>query len=1717
MAKKEFLTGETLSRRYHLQRLLGTGGMGEVYLASDTAADDALVAIKTLKDRETADWFKREFETLSLMVHPNIARVFNFDRDRERDVYFYTCEYVAGRPADEALSDVDFSVKLDVYGQILRALQYIHGQGYLHCDMKPMNVLVLEDPTDGRLQAKVLDFGLAMAIPRSSMTARGTYSYMAPEWLEGGVPGTYTDIYSTGIMFYQATYGKLPFLADATTGTIDFHTRGEMAFPDVKEVPGWWPTVLQRMTAREIPDRIATIRDCLGAISRLAGDVLAAPAAEELSPEAGVGGPWIGRTEALSAARGGIREALAGTSDAGSLLVVRGGPGVGKSRFLGELKRRMQLSGVRVIAGDAAGAQGAFGALSARVGKLAEDTEEALPSDRIEHVVQRRVQQALDYAAQRTLLFLVDDVPLLDEHSAVFFAAILNAQAYARTEDLPPYRLAVVVAAGPNDDLPKRLPARGRLDIELESLTTEDATRFLQLALGVIEIPDSLGDEAASLCGGNPRLLQEFALFVRDCEALEHSPAGIVYRRDRLPESGIPTSVEQYVRNAWDNFGEPERRLLTVLAILFRPQPFPLLAELAEVDVWQVDQIVASLAERGVLSFVQVGERSLPVVEGTTLKLLAAKALPAKELRSLHRRIADTLEKDPANRRIQQSTIAVHALRAGDKKRARANALAGADSELAESRFALALELIEVARTTGVDLTEVAARTAAAYRLWGRYEAGCEALVPLLEEIDDAATREAIAIQLAELYFHRGLYDDSRMLLEPLSADEGSAQRGAALALLARVHFYSGRHAQSRKTGERGMLALDSTSRDFALCAAMVGLVRVYEGKLQQGAKYLETAESVLVTAGSGSDQSFAANGVGIAYHKLKDYEAATESYQRSLDGARRCGDLERINIATMNLSVVLQEAARFGEAIARYEEALAMAWQADNQAVLARVYNNLGNIHRYLGMLHKAQDLAERSVEMADRLGLGLACGLNRMLLGEILTLQSRFEEASGLFAEARALFAESEAIDELLECDIDMVEWHVASDSFEGAISLGEETIAKAEQTKLENHRLRAISATATALLRRNAAGDCGHALELLDAAVELVEEVGTPELEFRVSALLTQSLTLVGEAERAAGVMAQAERSLAALKRLIPEEYHSGFFNRTDRKRALSDFAGVSSRVAQLAHTIAPVAQSSSRLHRRHRWMAELIRMNERLVAQHDLEKLLETLIDIVVNLSGAERGFVLLGASEGVDVIVARNMDREVIRRSRTKFSTTIARKVLAEGELIRLEDAIEADDFRSKESVMALRIRSVMCLPIVGKGETVGAIYLDNRFKPGVFSESVIEMLSAFAEQASIAIQNAQLLARYRETVEALEKSQEEVKRLNERLEEKVRFQEAVIEQKTEELDRRQEQLEERYRFQNFVGRSRAVEALFAIMQRVCQTHVPVLITGESGSGKELVARALHFSGPRRKLQFLSINCAALPDALLESELFGHAEGAFTDARRARKGLFDLADEGTLFLDEVGDMSLTMQAKLLRVLQEGEVAPLGAETVHIVDVRILAATNRNLKAMVKAGTFRQDLYFRLDVVSVRVPSLRERKEDIPLLVNHFLDQFSSKSELPRPAMSMQAMQVLMSYHWPGNVRELQSVVTTSAVFADDGVVTTESLRTKPEVFQDSAYASTPVSTMETVNLRELEKQAVIMALRRTEGNKQKAAKILGISRRALYNKIESHKIDTDRLF
>lgn len=310
------------------------------------------------------------------------------------------------------------------------------------------------------------------------------------------------------------------------------------------------------------------------------------------------------------------------------------------------------------------------------------------------------------------------------------------------------------------------------------------------------------------------------------------------------------------------------------------------------------------------------------------------------------------------------------------------------------------------------------------------------------------------------------------------------------------------------------------------------------------------------------------------------------------------------------------------------------------------------------------------------------------------------------------------------------------------------------------------------------------------------------------------------------------------------------------------------------------------------------------------------------------------------------------------------------------------------------------------------------------------------------------------------------------------------------------------QLREKYSFENLVGRSEAMIGLFSMINRVKDSRATVLILGETGAGKEVVARAIHYNSVRAGKPFMPVNCGALNEALLESELFGHVRGAFTGAVRDRAGVFEAADGGTIFLDEVGDVSMGLQQKLLRVLESGEIQPVGSTSRKTVDVRVLAATNKDLDEMTFRGDFREDLYYRLDVVSLNVPPLRDRKEDVAVLAQHFLEKFRVENQKPISRVSPEAVRFLEDYRWPGNVRELENTISRATLLETSGEITPESL---PEKIRNRSPKSAE-SDEDMQTLEEAGKRYILRILEKTGGNKAKAAEILGINRTSLWRMI-----------
>jgi len=502
---------------------------------------------------------------------------------------------------------------------------------------------------------------------------------------------------------------------------------------------------------------------------------------------------------------------------------------------------------------------------------------------------------------------------------------------------------------------------------------------------------------------------------------------------------------------------------------------------------------------------------------------------------------------------------------------------------------------------------------------------------------------------------------------------------------------------------------------------------------------------------------------------------------------------------------------------------------------------------------------------------------------------------------------------------------------------------------------------------------------------------------------------------------------------------------------------------------------------------------------LASERDLKKVLTAVMDTIIELTGAERGFVWLGGAEDGHVAVARNLDRESVRKPAGKISRSILGRAIESGETVITDNASEDEDFLSSRSIGELKLRSVLCTPLRLRGKTVGALYVDHRFHDAEFAVEERALLDEFRDFATLAIDNARLF-------EENERQRKRLEELNARLEREVAQQNAEMQGYRERLRALKPREKYEYDYREIIGEAPALREVLALLDRVIPTELPVLVQGESGTGKELIARAIHRNGPRRSKPFLTENCAAVPESLLESELFGHLKGSFTGADRTRDGLFQQAHGGTLFLDEIGEMSPSMQTKLLRALQEGEVRKVGSTKVEKVDVRIIAATNRDLQRDVEDGNFREDLYYRLNVLGVRVPPLRERREDVETLARHFLKEACETAGVEEKEIGPAALKILESYNWPGNIRELQNEVKRLVALADDviGPALLQRLRRAAPV--GGARRSDGLAGR---TLKDIERQAIHETLSLTGGNKAETAKRLGISRRALYDKIEKY--------
>jgi serine/threonine-protein kinase PknK len=1011
-----------------------------------------------------------------------------------------------------------------------------------------------------------------------------------------------------------------------------------------------------------------------------------------------------------------------------------------------------------------------------------------------------------------------------------------------------------------------------------------------------------------------------------------------------------------------------------------------------------------------------------------------------------------------------------------------------------------------------------------------------------------------------------GRFDEATRELELLLPPETSDEKVRVAVARARVAYGRGEAAEGLEILDavKGEAATSPLLRAWQVTRARAGL---------RAGRYQEAGATADAVVAAKSDDSIAADAIAIRGFALvyegKDTLAKSELV-RAVDLAKKVRDERVLAIALCSLAIAQQKSGQTSEARASYEEALHAAERARDAATIATIRLNLSNLAQFDGDLALALQHLEAAVDMGRRAGalvavqgalmnlasLDLYLGRYARARASIESLAAQKDQMSAAFradllghqadlaartgdmATAAALYTECADARAAQGRPLDAAEARL-----EGILAKVREGSAKAPELARELEKVRA-QVEGTGFLEHQAlanivkgaiallAEDEVAAKSALDEALAEAEKAGRREwawraLDARARLASSQGNGLLARRDIEAA-LSMLEETAAKLPRDLREVYWDDPRRRALRQAHYATVPSAAVVATQSRRMISPGTTSSLRggttllgqARPPEDRLALIFEITRELASEHDLGRLLVKVTDYAISMLGAERGFVVLLNDQGeLSAQAARGRKGD---ESHESFSRSVADTVIKTGEPVIATSAREDARLAHAVSVHQLMIQSIACVPICGPpplGQPIGALYLETRLRPAKQFDAELPTLTAFADQAAIAIENARLLAENKARAEELARANIELEQARDKLAE-------ILGRRTEQLSVARRNLKQvraelrgKFGYGGLVGTSAAMRRLYSLIDRVKDTDVPILITGESGTGKEVVAQAVHEAGARARKPFLGVNCGAIPENLLEGELFGHMRGAFTGADRDRKGLFREAEGGTLLLDEIGELPTKMQAGLLRTLQEKTVRPIGGGSELPVDARVIAATNRELASMVEAGTFREDLYYRLNVIELKIPPLRERAEDIAPLIDHFLTLFSARYKRERKSVHREALRRLCGYDWPGNVRQLEHVLLNAWLLGEESEISVNDLE-----LPDGAGAPAPTITgvqakdgrtvlaaRNVSEFKDTERERILAALTASNWNRVQAAKMIGVPRRTFYRRLKEYGI------
>ncbi len=1679
-----------LSGRYELVELLAEGQQGAVYRARDSW-NQATVAVKILKEPPDPEGVR----VWADLRHPNIVKILDAFFGGEKP--YLTMEYVDGPTLREAYLSHGEETLLHLLHGISHALHVAHARGVCHGDLKPANILVERGSEGAILKAKLTDFGLWRKAGTQSEGFSGTLAYAAPEVLRGEALDYRSDLYSLGASIYEVITGQPVFQGEDLRSVVEAHLAEDPVDPRVlnPSVSSTLAELVMQLLAKEPLRRLQSVEQH----AAIAGDTAVDP------PQLGEPA-WIGRHRAWSFVR--QLEGLAAKGQ-GSVALVVGEEDIGKSTFLRRLELDLGIRGkTQLFISCAANPPQAEAAeeLMRRIKMLAGENRLIVADDATRSALTGRrarvfIEASRILAGNQHLVVLLDDVNCSDNSVLEFLKSVVPLVATERLlllASLDREGLRILQAAIPNL---LALPHVRR--ISFRSFTREETKQLVASQLSVDEVDSDVIDLLYDSSGGNPGLA---------CEVVRQLVIqGFLKRRDgmwiteALPDpEALSAAMTWVVDSKLRSLNPMEHRVLGIMALLGAQVPREVIEEISGDSIPDLMVILRTLLERELI--VQTG--SGWALRHGLLAGPAASVFSEKERVELHAKAARVIQTRWPDDPSWTSALVHHLAGSGRRTEAFERGAEVADAALKEQRYSRALQLFGLAERCVADHEserelDVLKGQAACHMALGQWSSACNLFARLFDCLSaqglPADDRAMLELSYAKALAAEGKQDESTKHLQRVlgMSSLSKAVRSEALAAAAHVAAEGRRWGEAEEYARSCLEQIDSASDDQLRSKTenTLGVALLMQGRLEEARIHLESSYGLREKAGDTLDAGRCALNLGILHRRLGEYADAGQSlatamsrfesvgaaawqaqacnmqgmvelasgfprkaallFERSVRLAFGCGRWRSAGSALNNLGLSLSAEGERGQALGRFKEAMALARRKGNRNLNQIIASNLGDYFLATGDLDVAEGWYTQAKAMAQHLDNDLCFGNCMRGFAKLRREQDELDQAERCLEEAMRALERSGDERSLLHARCELAELRTAQGRRDKALESAEQAAKRLEQLAAVDEAmvLRTLGKTKADLGRpEETAQAFKQCLDLVEAT-ESVEGIALARLE-------------VGRWLARGGPV----KGFRAAERYLSQAKHG--FQRLGARLRIKEAEDL---LDELASTtpgggVMPSADS--------RKLASVYRMMTLVNSAQSSEGILDQVLDLAVHAIHGERGLIILVKKDGGTLVVRAKteIDGATITDAR-RISETVVKEVAGAGVPVFAADALHDVRFSEQDSIKMNRITCFMCVPLPVRGQIVGTIYVDSCNLGHRFTEEDVSYLTAFANQAAIAMENL---------------------RLREELEEENKY--------------LQDQLRTVYSFDTLVGRSPAMELVYNAMTAVARSPVTVVIQGETGTGKELVAKAIHYSGPRSRRKFVTVNCSALPDTLLDSELFGYVRGAFTGAVRTAQGLFLLADGGTIFLDEITDMSPDLQAKLLRVLETGEVKQLGQPTTRRVDVRVICATNKVLEKEMLLGRFREDLYYRLKVVTIKVPPLRERLQDIPLLAVHFLNKYNEQFGKEIRRFSEDAVSLLCSIEWPGNVRELEHAIEAAIALCPGKVITTDTLSMalgpSPAQHENASTGLTLLAAR-----RSLERRYITQALQDTGWNVSAAARKLSINRRQVQRLMRRYELGT----